>query len=98
MFLYTLAPPESIEFINNPNPSPDDTNDYTSGNVHYNLTDPDPNALNNVTVRCQASDSRPKAKVTWMIGNYASFGLSLNLFNIRLLIQIADFYNIKIYR
>ena len=80
MFLYTLAPPESIEFINNPNPSPDDTNDYTSGYVIYNLTDP--NVLNNVTVRCQASDSRPKATVTWMIGNHASFGLSLNLFNI----------------
>ena len=79
MFLYTLAPPESIEFINNPNPSPDDTNDYTSGYVIYNLTDPDPNALNNVSVRCQASDSRPKATVTWLIGKHASFGLSLNL-------------------
>ena len=69
-FLYILAPPESVAFINNPNPSPDDTNDYTSGYVTYNLTDP--NALNNVTVRCQASDSRPKATVTWMIGNYFS--------------------------
>ena len=79
--MHILAPPESVAFINNPNPSPDDTNDYTSGNVHYNLTDPNPNALNNVSVRCQASDSRPKATVTWMIGNYALFGVSTHSFN-----------------
>ena len=72
--MYILAPPESVAFINNPNPSPDDTNDYTSRSVTYNLTDP--NVPKNVTVRCEVLDSRPKATVTWMIGNYASFGVS----------------------
>ena len=78
-FLHTLAPPESVAFINNPNPSPDDTNDYTSGSVTYNLTDP--NVPKNVTVRCEVLDSRPKATVTWMIGNYAPFGVSTHSFN-----------------
>ena len=77
--MYILAPPESVAFINNPNPSPDDTNDYTSGSVTYNLTDP--NVPKNVTVRCEVLDSRPKATVTWMIGNYAPFGSSTHSFN-----------------
>ena len=78
-FLHILAPPESVAFINNPNPSPDDTNDYTSGSVTYNLTDP--NVPKNVTVRCEVLDSRPKATVTWMIGNYPPFRLSTHSFS-----------------
>ena len=77
--MHISAPPESVAFINNPNPSPDDTNDYTSGSVTYNLTDP--SVPKNVTVRCEVLDSRPKATVTWMLGNYASFGLSTHSFN-----------------
>ena len=60
------APPDTIKFKNPTDPA-EEGQDFESGSVTLNLTSTD-GFTDNITVSCEALDSRPKATVTWMLG------------------------------
>ena len=62
--------PDSIE----------DGQDWESGSVTFYMNQTD-DSVGNVTASCETLDTRPKATVTWMIGNLLYISDRLKIFN-----------------